>query len=86
MTAGSIEIHVEELVLYGFPPEQRDRIGAAFERQLTRLVVSDGLPQSVAEIDEVAHLDGGTIGLMPGAGPEDTGAQIARAVYGGLGE
>ncbi|MBA2363346.1 MAG: hypothetical protein H0V86_07460 [Chloroflexia bacterium] len=86
MNGPSIELHIKEIALHGVPPEHRDRIGVAFERELTRLLVSEGLPGKMARDDELTNLDGGTIRLMPGAGPEDMGAQIAQAVYGGLEE
>ncbi len=85
MNGPSIEIDIEELALRGFPLEHRDRIGEAFERELHRLLVSDDIPGTMARDDEIAHLDTGTIRLMPSNEPEDTGAQIAQAVYGGLG-
>ena len=38
----NIELHIEELVLHGFSPRDRDAIGEAVQRELTRLFVEQG--------------------------------------------
>ena len=40
----SLEIRIEELVLHGFAPRDRQRIATAIEFALTRLLVERGLP------------------------------------------
>ncbi len=92
MTLRSIELHIEELVLHGFAPGDRYRIGDAMERELARLFVERGTPPSLAQGREVARLDGGTVARLdggtfevkPGSGAEAIGVRVARAVYGGL--
>jgi hypothetical protein len=44
----NLELHVEELVLHGFAPGDRYRIGEALERTLTQLFVEQGVSASVA--------------------------------------
>ena len=80
----SIELHIEELVLHGFAPGDRHRIGEAVERELTRLLTEHGTPPGLAEAREIERLDGGTIQLTAASKPEATGDQVARAVFGGL--
>lgn len=80
-----IELRIEELVLRGFAPGDRHRIGEAMERELARLFAERGTPPSLVQGREVARLDGGAFKVEPGSGAEATGVQVARAVYGGLG-
>lgn len=79
-----IDLHIEELVLDGFPPGDRHRIGAALERELTRLLTERGAPAGWAGGGEVPRLDGGTFEAKPGARPERVGAQIASSVFRGM--
>ena len=54
------------------------------ERELTRLLADRGVPQSLAQGGEVASVDGGAFEVAPGSRAEVVGAQVAKAVYGGL--
>jgi hypothetical protein len=80
----SIEVHIEELVLHGFAPGDRYRIGDAVERGLARLFAEQGVPPSLAQESELAKLDAGAFKIAPGSGGEAVGAQVARKVYGGF--
>jgi len=85
MTPRNIELHIEELVLDGFVHGDRYRIGEAVEQELSRLLADRGVPQSLAEGGEIASVDGGAIEVATGSRAEAVGAQVAKAVYGGLG-
>lgn len=85
MKSGNIDLHIEELVLHGFEPDDRHRIGRVFEHELGRLVAERGAPPSLARSGEVPRLDGGSFEAKPGSGAQAIGVQVARAVYGGLG-
>ena len=78
----AIELHVEELVLEGFAPAERHAVADAFERELSRLLAERGLPaaQEAAAFD----VDAGSVRLAPGTRASAAGAQLARAVYGGI--
>ena len=80
----NIELHIEELVLHGFEPGDRYRIGEAAERELFRLFTERGTPPSLAHRREAARLDGGSFEAKRDSTVEAIGAQVARAVYGGL--
>ncbi len=80
----AIELRIEELVLHGFAPGDRHRIGEAVERELARLLVERGLPTGLARGADLSRHDGGSFAVAPGAGAEAIGARVARAVYGGL--
>ncbi len=85
MKPGNVELYVEELVLDGYSPADRYRIGQAVEQELGRMFTEQGVPPSVARNGEIAGPDGGSFEVRPESGVEAIGIQIARAVYGGLG-
>jgi hypothetical protein len=79
-----IQVHVEELVLYGFRRADGPDIAEAVRGHLTELLASEGLPPSAREPDQGERTD--TSGM---AGPNSrsshaVGARIARTVYEGL--
>ena len=45
-----IELHIEELVLHGFAPADRYRIGDTVQRELTRLLAEQGMPASLIQV------------------------------------
>ena len=79
-----IDIHIDALVLHGFAPADRWRIGQAIEHELTRLFTEQGLPSTLPMAGELARIDGGAFHVTAGTTVESLGAQVARAVYGGL--
>jgi hypothetical protein len=81
MTTSHIELHIEELVLHGFAPGDRYRIGEAVERELTRLLHERGIPPLLHRGAEVAYLDGGAFHVAPGSRAEVIGTQVAQAIY-----
>lgn len=83
-SGSSVELHIEELVLHGFPQGDRYRIGDALQRELTRLFSEQDAPAAITNEGEIAHLDGGTLQVAPGSNPDEVGARLARAIYGGL--
>jgi len=80
-----IEIHIEELVLRGFPHGDRYRIGGAIEQELTRLFSDrQDLPRMIEHAGHIETVDGGQCRIDPGAKPGNIGQQIARAVHKGI--
>jgi hypothetical protein len=79
-----IHLHIEELVLHGFPSSDRHRIGEAMQRELTRLFTEGRMPPSLAKSAEIDQLNAGSFQTTGTARPEATGTQVARAVFGGL--
>ena len=84
MKTKNIELNIEELILHGFAPGDRYRIGEAVERELVRLIGENEVHQSLVQGGEIANVNGGAFDVTPGSRPEVIGAQVARAVYGGL--
>jgi hypothetical protein len=82
----SFELQIDELVLHGFGTRQRYAIQDAVERELTRLLVEHGSPTELTRDVEIAYLKGGEINVSPESNGETTGIQLARIIYGGLGQ
>jgi hypothetical protein len=79
-----LTVQIDTLVLHGFQPAQAQAIARSLERELARLLAQGERPFAPAEGGDIPRLDGGRVSLAPDAGPRATGAQLARAVYGGL--
>ena len=79
-----IELHIDSLVLEGFPPDAKREIAAAFEAELARLFRERGLPVSLRENRALSELAAPEIRLRTGAHPLRAGTEAARSLYGGL--
>ena len=80
----NVHVLIEELVLEGFDPTQRARIGAAVQDELKRLLANQGPMRHALKNLVIPSLEGGSVSLAPGLRPEDAGVRIARALYAGL--
>ncbi len=80
----NIELHIEELVLHGFSPRDRDAIGEAVQRELTRLFVEQGGYASLGRGFEAERVDGGEFQVKSGAKAEGIGKQVGQSVYNSL--
>lgn len=85
ITPASIDLHIGELVLDGFPHLDRAQLGAVVRQELVRLLAERGVPAGLSHGSMVASRDGGEFHLAPGSNAQAVGSQIAQAVYGGLG-
>jgi hypothetical protein len=90
-TPQQIQLHIEELLLYGFAPQDRHLIAEAVQRELTRLLVTGQAQGSAPFYEEkiphnieIPRLDGGTFHVQHGAQATDIGKQVAHAIYGGI--
>lgn len=78
-----IDLHIEQLVLFGFRDLDRHRVGDATARQLERLLAEGGLDPDGRNRTEV-HA---RMLLPPGVkmrGELELGEALARAICGGL--
>lgn len=80
----SIHLHIEELVLDGFAPGDRHRIGDAMQRELARLFTEKQTPSGLTKNAAIDRLNGGTFHMTAAPKPEATGARVARAVFSGF--
>ena len=80
-------IDIDELLLEGFDPADRYRIGDAFAAELTRLVgeyqksSSGGVPPQLTNGFGLTRLSAGSFQVAQGASPERIGVQVAGALW-----
>lgn len=84
MMPSQLEVLIEQLVLHGVAPGDRQLIGAAVQQELTRLFAEQGVPRLLMQGGAIDRLDGGRLEVVAGAEPEGMGVQIAQAVYRGM--
>jgi hypothetical protein len=84
MRPPNVELHIEELVLRGFPHSQRYEIAEAVGRELESLL-SQRVPQSLGAGASIDRLDAGAFETKQAARPEAIGSGIAQKIYGGMG-
>jgi hypothetical protein len=80
----NIELNIDELVLRGFSPGDKYRIGEAVKSELARLFSEHGVSPSLARGGDIVRIDGGSFKFTPGSKAEMIGAQVAQSVYRGL--
>jgi hypothetical protein len=80
----SIELHIEELVIDGFAPDNTERFAAAVESELTRLLSERGIQGSLTEDIDVERLAGGALRIRQDEQSETTGRRLARTIYTGM--
>ncbi|MEO8108829.1 MAG: hypothetical protein ABI594_02300 [Ginsengibacter sp.] len=80
----NIEINIGELVLHGFSPADKFRIGQAVEQHLTSLFIEQGVPSSLQKNNDQLSLKGGSFQLSENDSAGSIGNQIAGTVYSGF--
>jgi len=80
----NVGLHIEELVLHGFPPDYRHHIGGAVEHELSRLFTEQGVPPSLIHGGDIPRLDAGAFQMNTGLGADAVGARVARSLYEGM--
>lgn len=80
----NLELHIEELILHGFPVGDRHLISAAMQQELSRLFTEQGIPRSFTQSSEVPQLNAGNFQISSGMKPDAIGVQIAQSIYGGF--
>jgi hypothetical protein len=80
----TIELHIEELVLDGFPVQDGDVIATTVRQELGRLMSEGDVPSRLMQSNDIGQLDISTVELESGTDAEATGRRIAASIYGGL--
>jgi len=80
----SIELHIEELVLHGFPSGDRYAVGDAVGRQLAQLLGEQGVLSSLLSEGTTDEIRGASFNTPHNAKAHAIGRQIGQAVYQGL--
>ena len=78
----SIEVHIGQLVLHGFSHSDRRPIAESIERELRSLLTQEEFSNPTSL--EVDQINAGSFQLESSGRSESAGANIARAIYGGL--
>jgi hypothetical protein len=83
----NINLHIERLILDGLAIEsgQGGLVKAMLEAELSRLIEAHGLSASLQAGGAMPGLPASAIELQAEKNPAQIGAQIARAVYGSIG-
>jgi hypothetical protein len=81
MNPREIDVHIAELVLHGFAPGDRWRIGDALDQELRGLLAAKGVPP--AWLSSPQRIEARTICPASPTKPGDAGAEIAGAIYRG---
>ncbi len=82
--SATIELHIDELTLHGFPQLDRDQLDAAVRMELTRLLTERGVPAQLRQAVEVVALPANALTVASTASASTLGVRIAQAIYGGL--
>lgn len=82
MKQNRIDLHIEKLVLNGFRTGDGERIRAAVQQELSRLLAARGISESPALDASCTRLKGGQIKIEPEMSAAAAGRQIALAIYG----
>lgn len=82
----NVALHVEELVLDGFPNVDGDQLCELIQNELSRLVAERGVSPPMNRGIALDRLDAGEIGVSPDSTSESLGHQVARAIYEGVSE
>ena len=80
----TIEININELVLHGFSPADKFRIGQAVEQHVSLLSNKEGVPSSLQNNDEVHLMNAGDFRMAPNDSAGSIGNQIAGTIYTGF--
>ena len=83
----NIRLHIERLVVDGFSLQRADgrAVKAAVQNELTRLLGGNGLRHEFKQGGAVPQVNAGALEVGPKPSPRNLGTQIARSVYGGIG-
>jgi hypothetical protein len=77
----SVTLHIEELVLTGFPSGSRDAIADAVRVDLKRLISERGIGNAPTRGGSYEELHGGAFTLPARAGASTSGSGIAERLY-----
>lgn len=80
----NISLHIEELVLDGFPVEDQNRIISVVQEELHHLLSQGKPPAILKQNGNIKRLGGVSFEMEQGATDEIMGRQVARSLYGGL--
>jgi hypothetical protein len=78
----AVEVHIERLVLHGFPAGLPGQLGHVVQSELSEIFSTRGLPLEMSAAGDIARIDRGSCPLNSSATPASLGARIAASIYG----
>jgi len=79
-----MELHIQEIVLHGFPRMDYHQVREALQQQLTMLLTQKGLGSSFCGGDRLPYLEGGQFFVPANAGVGDMANRMAGTIYDSL--
>lgn len=80
----SVDLHIEEMMLHGFPAADRYRIGDAVRQELSRLLAEPDGTETLVQSGYRSMIDAGSIKVEPSMTPEAIGGIIAQSLHKGF--
>jgi hypothetical protein len=77
----TIELHIEALVLHGFDPLEKDRIGSAVRDELARQVLEQKETMVSMQGIRRSRIDAGAFAVRENAKPGSIGVCIGQKVF-----
>ena len=83
----NVNLHIERLIVDGLEidPSKRDSFKAGIEQELTALLTTGGVGETLAAGAALPRVDGPSIQLQADNSPQQLSQQIAGSIYGGIG-
>jgi hypothetical protein len=80
-----VVLHIDRLVLTGFPQQDRQALAEGLRQELGRLFAEPDVAQGLAARGDVGRLEVSGIRVRQDAAPANVGAQAARGIVRGIG-
>jgi hypothetical protein len=81
MSQPQIELHIEELVLRGFPLSDRHRFAEALQSELTRLLTEHSKGKINVRAASIERINAGSFPVANLAKPATIGTQVGQSVF-----
>ena len=75
-----IVIHVDRLVLKGFPREDRHAIAAGLQQELSRVFADGAGVSRLTGMKDLSRMQARAVQIEKGAKPQSVGASVARGI------
>ena len=75
-----VTLHVDQLVLSGFRPEERHGVAAGLQRELIRMLSDPQTARQLLKQGDVSRLRLGKITIRHGTDSPQVGTQVARGI------
>jgi hypothetical protein len=76
-----LKLNVDNIAVEGLGHVDHEALREAIHQELSRLIAEQGVPPSLGAGERPSH----SVTAQPGMSSRAVGAQVARAIYGGMG-